>query len=226
MNTQSSVTARLVYENGVDMVQMAGLDPKQVKLTQSDIILEQVLSQALTQYQFPVLSNDNGPSGTKFNTEIRLNQQDSFIVSAWGFFILAPSSATDATFVPQSFPSPLVFTGAGVSAALNTLYNSYCKITVNGEVVYPVWHLSRNFLVPQTQQSAAIAGVTNAIAYSELDGSSDGFCPTEPNMVLIGSKGYIITITLPVAFSAALPANTRGRIHYRGLLAQNSTIIT
>jgi hypothetical protein len=202
------------------MVVASGLDPNVVKLTQSDLILEQVLSQNATQYLFPVVANDLGSTGTKFNTEVRLNLQDSFIVSAWGFFLCAPASATDATFVPQSYPNAIVFPGAGVSAALNTIYNSFAKIIVNGDVIYPVWHLSRNFLVPQTQQVAA------GDLYSQLDGSSDGFHPTEPNMVIIGSKGYVIQITLPIAFNAALPAFTRGRVHYRGLLAQNSTIIS
>jgi|HubBroStandDraft_5_1064220.scaffolds.fasta_scaffold00865_2 hypothetical protein len=225
MNTQNTATARLVYENGLKIVKEAGLDPNVVKLTQSDLVLEQQLFINITQYQFPVLNNQNGQGGnTIFNTEVRLTQQDSFISSAWGFFLAAPGSAVDATFIVQTYPNPLVFAG-GASAAAETLYNSVAQIKVNNDVVYPVWHLSRHRMVPQTQQTATIVGVENGNAYSQIDLSSDGFFPMEPNFVIIGSKNTVITAILPAAL-AAVTAFQRARFHFRGLLAQNSTIIT
>lgn len=225
MNQQNTAVARLVYENARQICIDAKIDPDEAKLTQSDLILEQQLFTNQTQYQFPVLANDNGPSGSRFNTEIRLQQQDSFIASAWGFFLAKPSSATDATFVVQTYSNPQVFSTANVAAALETLYNSICRITVNNDVVFPVWSLSRNRVVPQTQQAPLISGVENAIPYSQIDLSSDGFFPLEPNLVFIGSKGYVINIVLPQAL-AAVETFQRGRLHYRGLLAQNTTIIT
>lgn len=226
MNQQNSVVARLVYENALAIVIAAGLDPAVVKLTQSDLILEQQLFVNNNQYQFPVLNNQSGPAGGSiFNTEIRLNQQDSFIVSSWGFFLLKPTSATDATFVAQTYGNPQVFTTANAASAAETLYNSYAKIAVNNDIVFPIWHLSRNRLVPQTQQAPLIAGVANAIPYSQIDLSSDGFMPVEPNLVIIGSKNTVITITLPATL-AAVETFERARIHFRGLLVQNSTIIT
>lgn len=226
MNTQNTVTARLVYESGLKMVQTAGLDPDQAKLTQSDLVLEQQLLTTSTLYQFPVLNNQNGNQGnTIFNTEVRLNQQDVFVSSAWGFFIMKPTSATDTTFVAQTYPNPQVFTTGGVSAAAETLYNSIAQIKVNNDVVYPVWHLSRHRMVPQTQQAPLIAGVENAIPYSQIDLSSDGFFPMEPNLYIIGSKNTVITGQLPANLSA-VETFMRARMHFRGLLAQNATIIT
>lgn len=225
MNQQNTAVARLVYQNALELIAPAGLTADNCKLTQSDLILEQQLFVNQTSYQFPVLANDNGPSGSRFNTEIRLNQQDSFIASAWGFFLLKPTSATDAAFVAQTYSNPQVFTTANVAAALETLYNSISRITVNNDVVLPVWSLSRNRVVPQTQQQPLISGVENAIPYSQIDLSSDGFFPMEPNLIFIGSKGYVINIVLPQAL-AAVETFQRARIHYRGLLAQNSTIIT
>ena len=222
---QSTVNARWVYENGLKILAGYGIDPNTAKLTQSDLILEQQLTTTLTSYTFPVLTNDNGPSGTRFNTEIRLTQQDTFIASAWGFFLLNPSSTTDTTFIAQTYPNALVFTTSGLSAALETLYNSVARITVNNDVILPVWSMSRHRYVPQTQQTATISGVENGNPYAQIDLSQDGFHPLEPNILFVGSKGYQIVVVLPAALSV-VSSNLRGRIHYRGLLAQNTTIIT
>lgn len=225
-NTVNQANARLVYEGGLKQVVDANLDPNVVKLTQSDLVLEQQMLVGVSNYSFPVLNNQNGSQGnTIFNTELRLAQQDSFIVSQWGMFLAKPTSALDATFIVQTYPNPQVFTTSGVSAAAETLFNSTAQVKVNNDVVYPAWHLSRHRLVPQTQQAPLITGVENAIPYSQIDLSTDGFYPVEPNLVIIGSKNTVITIGLPAAL-AAVETFQRTRMHYRGLLAQNSTIIT
>jgi hypothetical protein len=225
MNQQSTVNARYVYENALKILASFNISAASAKLTQSDLILEQQLLTTLTAYIFPVLTNDNGPSGSRFNTEIRLTQQDTFIASSWGFFLLNPASTTDATFIAQTYPNAQVFTTGGLSAALEVLYNSICKITVNNDVILPVWSLSRHRYVPQTQQTPTITGVENGNPYAQIDLSQDGFLPVEPNILFVGSKGYQVQMILPSALTVA-SANMRARIHYRGLLAQNTTIIT
>jgi hypothetical protein len=225
----STLNSRYVFDNASDMLQEAGLDIQNSVLTQSDLVLEQQLATGLTQYQFPVLNNQNGPANTMFNTEIRLNQQDSFVASAWGAFLLKAATVVDATFIVHTYPNPVTFAGAGVAAALETIYNSYCKITANNQVILPVWHLSRHRNVPQSQAVAGDAGVYPGIAYDQIDLSSDGFYPMEPNVVFIGSKNYQIQVVLPAALAAVDGTGTpsdRLRLHYRGVLAQNSTIIT
>jgi hypothetical protein len=224
MNTQNTATARMLYAQALQLVVASNLIPSQTKLTQSDIVLEQQLFTNITNYTFPVLNNVQAPSGSLFNTEIRLTQQDSLIVGAWGFFLCEPSSLLDATFTPKTYPNPATFVTAGEALALQTVYNSSCQVKVNNDVVFPVWHLSRNFLVPFAQKVAAATN-QNGIGNDMIDLSSDGFFPTEPNLVLVGSKGYVITMNLVAALAAVGPF-TRARIHYRGLLAQNSTIIT
>lgn len=229
MNIQNTLTARALYNQAIAMLTAANLSAIVQKLTQSDLVLEQQISTTASNYQFAVLVNDNGPGNTLFNTEIRLNQQDSLIVGAWGFFIAEPASATDTTMIWHTYPNPLVFAAAGPpteSASLETLYNSYSRITVNNDVVFPVWHMSRNRLVPQTQKNTA-ATAAGSFAYDQIDLSSDGFFPTEPNLVVIGSKKTRIDLILPAAIATLGAAGfTRMRQHFRGLLAQNSTIIT
>lgn len=220
----SSVSARLVFENAASVIRAAGLTVDSTKLTQSDLRLEQQLLTNKTQYQFAVLTNNNGTSGTQFNTEIRLNQQDSFVVSAMGFFIAKPTSNVDATFVNHTYPSPVTFSTAGVAAALETLYNSLLSITINNVNVMPVMSVGRFRMVPQSQAAVAAANQPG-IAQDQVDMSSDGFIPTEPNILLIGSKNNVINLTLPAALSA-VETFQRAVLWFRGVLAQNSTIIS
>ena len=216
----------MLYENAMKICLDAGLDLKVIKLTQSDLVLEQQIS-ASTNYTFAILTNDNGPAGTLFNTELRLVMQDSLIAGGWGFFLLEPVSVLDATIIARTYPNPVAFATVGEAQALETLYNSYTKITVNKDVVGYNWHMSRHRLVPQSQQAVGVATVENAIANDQIDLSSDGFFPCEPNIVFIGSKGSIIELKLPAPVAVIGAAGfTRMRMHYRGLLAQNSTIIT
>lgn len=221
--TKNSATTRMVFENAREIVAKAGLTTEGTVLTMSDLILEQQLLTTSTAYNFPVVAGQNG--SIPFNTENRLALQDSFVVSEWGFFLLKPTSAADATFVAQTYPNPQVFTTSGTSAAAETIYNSYAKILVNNSQVFPIWHLSRHRLVPQAQQAPLITGVQNAVPYSEVDLSTDGFAPVEPNLLIIGSKNTVISVILP-ANLAAVESFQRLRCHFRGVLAQNSTIIT
>jgi hypothetical protein len=219
--TINNATMRMVYIESLKIAKQAGLSPQNTKNTMSDLVLEQPLSTASTVYSFPVTNTQ--ANGTPFNTEVRLNLQDSFVASAWGVFLLAPSSATDATFRALTYGSGAVLTG-GNGAAAETIYNSIARITVNNDVLVPVWHLSRHRMVPQSQQVAAAAN-QNGIAEDQIDLSTDGFFPMEPYLVFIGSKNIQIQILLPAALTTVL-TSSRLRIHYRGLLLQNSTTVS
>lgn len=219
------MSARLVYKNGLDVIKEAGLDPRVVKLTQSELLLQNQLTSTRTMYQFAVLINaTNNSSNFVFNEEIRLNQQDSFIVSAIRLTISEPTSNIDTTAVEYTYPSPSVFSTAGEAVALETLYKGFLKMTINNVVVMPSLRTSRFRFVPFAQKVAAATN-QNGIGDDSIDSSSDGLMYVEPNIVLIGSKNNLIEIDLPAAI-ATVGTNTRVSLSFRGLLAQNSTIIT
>jgi hypothetical protein len=212
----------MIYLESLKMARAAQLNPLNTKNTMSDLVLEQALSVASTNYNFPVTNTQ--ANGTPFNTEVRLNLQDSFVASSWGVFLLAPTSATDATFRALTYGSAAVLTTGGAAAAAETIYNSTARITVNNDVLFPIWHLSRHRMVPQSQQVTAAAN-QNGIAEDQIDLTTDGFYPIEPYMVFIGSKNIQVQVILPAAL-AAVQAFSRLRIHYRGLLMQNSTTVS
>lgn len=220
----SQINMRLVYDNARALMRESGVNADEAVLTQGDLRLEQQLNTTRTNYQFSVLDNNNGSSGTFFNTEIRLTQQDAFVASAWGFYISKPSSATDSTYILHTYPNPVTFSTANVSAQAETLYNSIISIMVNNKNILPKMSMRRFRMVPQTQATTAAANV-NGNAYDQIDLSSDGMAVAEPNLVLIGSKGTIITLLLPNNLTAV---ETFMRMHliFEGVLAQNVTIIT
>jgi hypothetical protein len=215
---------RLIYKEAVEICKNAGVNPHDAGLTDSCLRLEQQLLTTKTQYQFAVLTNNNGPSNTLYNTEQRLNQQDSFISYALNFYLGEPSTATDATFIDYTYPSPTVFVGAGEAAALGTIYKSYMKVTINNIVKIPTLHMGRFWFVPATQKATAAAN-QNGIANDARDGSTDGSMMLTGLLTFIGSKNNLIEFFMPAAL-AAIGAQTRMIQEWRGLLAQNSTIIT
>lgn len=219
--TINNATARMTYLESLKIARQAGLNPANTKNTMSDLVLEQLLSTGVTNYNFPVTNTQ--ANGTPFSTEVRLNLQDSFVASSWGMFLCPAASTADATFIVATYPSPAVFTGGGAAAA-ETLYNSYARITVNNDVLVPIWHLSRHRLVPQSQKVTAAAN-QNGIAEDQIDLTTDGFYPVEPYLVFIGSKNLQVQMILPAAL-AAVTASSRVRFHFRGLLLQNSTTVS
>lgn len=225
-NRLSTFDNRIVYENAKIVCAAANVDISEAILTQSSLRLEQQLSTTVSKYTFGVLVNDNGPAGTKFNTEVRLNQQDAFISSALCLYLGEPSSATDTTWIDHTYPNPSTFSASGEAAALETIYKSQIRITVNNRVVMPTLYTSR-FRRVTTSQKVTAAANQNGIGNDEIDMATDGLMLAEPNIVLIGSKQNLIEVSLPTTLAAIGTAGfTRLVLEFRGLLAQNSTIIT
>jgi hypothetical protein len=182
-----------------------------------------VLSTTQTLYQFPILVNDN-TAGAATNTSRLLNLQDAFYVSELALFFAAPSSATDTTFQLCTYPNETQFTG-GSADSLNTFYNGSISLTINNRQIMPSWDLYRHYNVPMQQQTADADYTGSGINYlDQQTGSSSGFVPVEPGIVLVGSKQNVLQVALPAAL-AAVQANSRAVLVFRGHLAQNVTSV-
>jgi len=122
-------------------------------------------------------------------------------------------------------------TAAGVSsiaaadaAALDSTFYSHGKyvLKANNDVIMPYRGLFNHWYKGQTQQTAALGA---ASPDDQIRGAEDGMITAEPNIVLIGSKNYQPTIELPTALASAA-AFERCILIYRGILAQNSTVVS
>lgn len=189
-------------------------------LTQDYLRLEAVVSATVTQYTLPVLSN----AGTPFLTEERLNLQDAFYVSEIvmyvGLSLAANGGATATAFPLYTYNSPTVFSTTGAALALENLYAGKLTISVNQSVILPSWDLLKHKVINQTQAT----GATLTAPFDQANFAHDGGYPSEPNIVLIGSKANVITITIPGAIATLqASATTKIVLMFRGIRAQNVT---
>lgn len=187
------------------------------RLSQSALRLEQPCVNTSTQYNFPVLINIQNQAAA-FNTEIRLNQQDSFCPTHIGFFLALPSGTADTTFKLLTYPNPFILTNA---VQMQAYYNGTMSIMINNVQYTQKWDLWRHWKTNQTQQTGALGAGSPEDQFSADD---DGFYPMQPFIILIGSQNIQLNITLP-ASPTTVDANSRLVIILRGVLAQNSTVV-
>lgn len=192
------------------------------KLSQTDLRLEVELNTVNNRFVFGVTPNQASSTNVVFNTENRLNLQDSLIVSEYALFVAQPTSRTDTAFVLNTYGNTQVFAAADAAALDSTFYsNGYLQTKVNNDVIIPYRALFNHWYKPQTQQTAALGAGSPK---DQLRGAEDGFVTQEPNLLLIGSKNYQPEIVLPSALASAAEF-LRAVLVYRGVLAQNSTVI-
>lgn len=217
----NNLDARMVFENAKAALMKAFPNVPNllqvVKLTQGSLRFEQPLVVGNTIYTFPVLDNQAVFS----NLEDRLKLQDSFVVSQIKISTGAPASSTDNTFLPDSYPNPVKY-GANATP-LNAFWNANLQITVNNDIITPKWDLYRHYNAPETQQTAAVGAGS---PQDQDRGAFDGWYAVEPNIVLIGSKDTNLQILLKGAGLSSILTNSRAIIQVRGVLAQNSTVVS
>jgi hypothetical protein len=194
------------------------------KLSQSEIRLEVELNATNNSYVFGLTANQQNSSNVIFNTENRLTMQDSLICNEYGFFVGNPSSQSDVTWELKTYGDTQTFPlGTDANLLNSTLYShGYFKMQCNNDVVMPYRGLFNHWYKGQTQQTAALGAASPA---DQIRGAEDGFITDEPNILLIGSKGYIPQIILPAAI-ALTSTHVRAVLIFKGILAQNSTSVS
>lgn len=242
MNSTNNISARAAFENAKKMFYNAFRDKfapgamgasecarfvNNLKLSQSEIRTEVQLTTTANNFTFGLTTQQSSTGQTApFNTEQRLNLQDSLCVSEYGLFVAKPTSATDTTYVLNTYGNASIFSTANVAAAINgTLYaNGQFKMTCNNDVLIPSRGLFNHYYVGQTQYGVGVTAQT-VFPIDQKRGAEDGFITSEPNLVLVGSKNYIPQIVLPAAL-AAVETYQRAVLVFRGILAQNSTVVS
>lgn len=234
MNNTNNLTARMSFDNAKKVlydawIEQFGKDSKACwnwvnnrKLSQHELRLEVQLNTTSNRFVFGVTSNQANSTNVVFNTENRLNLQDSLVVSEYGLYVAQPTSQTDTTYLLNTYGNTQVFAAADAAALDSTFYSNGSFTTkVSGDVIIPYRGLFNHWYKPQTQQTAALGA---ASPKDQIRGAEDGMITQEPNLYMIGSKNYVPEIVLPTALASA--ANfLRCILIYRGVLAQNSTVI-
>lgn len=210
------------YENAKKTLRNAGLDERDIDnavLSPSELRLEQLLGTTANVINFPILDNASGSAAIR-PTEKRLAQQDAFICNNIGIYLAKATSATDTAFNLDTYPNIVTFpVGGVVPAPLNTFYNGRLNITINKSQIIVDYPVMNFYQVPQTQR---IATATPAVA-SQFDPAQVGLW--QPTVNFIGSKGNVISITMPSNVSA-VDTFTYIVIKLQGILAQNVTTVS
>lgn len=234
MNSTNNASARMSYEKAREILYASWIESfkgdskacwdwvNSRKLSQHEIRLEVELNVNNNRFVFGVTANQSNSTNVIFNTENRLALQDSLVVADYGIFVAQPASRVDTAYVLNTYGNTQVFAAADAAALDSTFYsNGTLQTRVNNDVIIPYRGLFNHWYKPITQQTAALgAGSPN----DQLRGAEDGFVTQEPNLLLIGSKNYVPEIVLPGAMASAA-AFLRAILIYRGVLAQNSTVI-
>lgn len=234
MNNTNNISARQSYENAKALYYNAwigsfGGDAKACwdyvnsrKLSQSEIRLEVNLTTNASIFSFGLTPNQTNTSNVVFPTENRLNLQDSLVACEYGIFVAQATGNTDTGFEIHTYGNTQAFAAADVAALNGTFYsNGAFQVKVNNDVVAPYRGILNHKYIPQTQATAAPGAGSPQDQYR---GAEDGFITAEPNLLLIGSKNYVPQIVLPGNMPSAA-ANLRCILIFRGILAQNSTVV-
>jgi hypothetical protein len=206
-----------------------------VRLTQSALTLIQDISGQKTVYTFPVLENDNA-TGIK-PEEIRLNQNDSFITTSLGVYLMAKKLDGESNpvggFVRLTYNPLEVATGADVAQAL---YDGFFRASVNNINYVDKWDISKHENVQRTEWNKQIAVGLNGSTRPSIKTGSDGMVTCAPMLTLEGSKKNELSIILPQAINqytfAIVDQNGATEtykvlsigLQLRGLLAQNASV--
>jgi len=175
-----------------------------VRLTPSSLYLSKAISSSQTIYNFDVLDTQNA---TLQPNEIRLNQNDEFIITSLGVYVEATlidvtNSATYGSRLLTYAPVELKSTMAGI----NAVWNGQLSISVNNVVFLDKFDTGKCQRVPNVQfgpytaATAAISAVNATQAGNDYE--KDGMVDIEPMLTLSGAKKNAITLTLPSALAS------------------------
>lgn len=241
MNSTNNLSARATYEKAKEMLFNSMLsaftenpgkysNPVEAcwnwvnsrKLSQNEVRLEVNLDAVNNIFTFAVTPTQSNSSNVVFKTENRLNLQDSLVASEYAITVGLATGDTDTAYEQKTYPSTQVFSALVVAALNGTFYsNGSFQLRCNQDVIVPYRGLYNHIYRGQTQQTDALGAGS---PQDQLRGAEDGYVTMEPNILLIGSKNYEPQIVLKSALANAV-ANLRCILTFRGVLAQNSTIV-
>ena len=159
------------------------------RLTQSALVLIQDISSTKTVYNFPVLENDNA-TGIK-PQEVRLNQNDSFISTSLGVYLLAKEVASRD---PLTYAGDYIYLTHApynqneITLNCQPLYDGYLRVSINNINYVDKYDIRKHENVQKTQfQNRGAVNLTGS-SFANIDLNNDGIFSIAPMITLEGSK--------------------------------------
>jgi len=217
-----SKVVRGAYTDGDIYRQVKERYPNSIN-TQSYLRFEKSLNGTFNTIQFDILTNQ----GLTSPTERRLQITDAFTITDIGIFIMKAGTTTTATDAQRSaaawnmWANPLIYTGAGEAAALETFYNGNLSIKVNSTVYFEALDLRSNFYRVGTSQKGV--GPAVIISSDEFPANA-GLKRIVPTITLNGAAKNDLTINLPLSTNTIGTTSENFVVCFcRGFLSQNAS---
>jgi len=219
-------SARGMYER------VQGLYPDAI-VTQSYLRLEKYIpTTGSTVINFDVLTNNGTPS----SVERRLNLTDKFVITAISVMIYTPPTRANTADADRSqstlrtWNNPLVFSGTGEAAQLQTIYNGYLRMIIDSVTYLDSIDTQRFYRAPTAQkgliQSTGTAGTGTSpnVQGDGYESTHYPFAQLTPTITLNGAGRNEISLNMPSA-SAVSTASLNNYVvcYLRGFLAQNAS---
>lgn len=171
-----------------------------------------VVSDSFLRVKQPLINSQNNltfdiaQNGTPAADEQKLNINDSFYVTDYGFMLTTELTGAALNVPYASYPNEVEFANTGVPADLEIVYKGSFSVTVNSTVILETTDLQRFRTVPQTQKALAADKSQFEKPYA-MDSIT-------PNVFFNGRASNQIEVTIP----ALNGANIQGTNNYTNYL--------
>lgn len=194
---------RAILQRIRETVGAKGITPD--KVSPSFLRVAVLMDPAKSQYSF-IVKKDVGSSLVH---DLKLDPNDSFVITDLGIRLLAEVPANPGTGVLQTYPNVQVFpavAGEVTHNHLNIFYNGKLELKVDDTVYGPAIFTNEMLCVRTTQQ-------TSATTFSERFGK-DGTVEMNPDITLNGSVKNEITLTVPTFAGLQIQQSTATTRNY------------
>jgi len=217
----------LILRQGFDRMKAAF--PPGVVIVPADLRLEALMNTASSSITFNHKTGQPANGADRvFNTEVRLDINDTFMAMEIGLFVCKPASSTSAVFDLFSYANPIEFATANVAGGLKMLFNNSALNISKEQVQYLQDFTTLRFRkagVTQNGLGFGAASATPTVAATVVDqfnGNEDGFSPIGVDFSFSGRDSMDIEIQMPSAFPA-IETNSRVVLIMRGYKAYNTS---
>lgn len=131
--------------------------------------------------------------GNESSTEKKLNDQDGFLITDIGIYLLTESTTVPGIGVLQTYPNPIQFpdeVGAIQNAHLEVIYNGHVTAKIGDTTWLPDLPIKDCRIVRTAQQSALATNDSERIA-------GDGLVPCSPQYFLKGRENNQLKLVIP-----------------------------
>jgi len=207
-----------------------GIRMGKVRLTQSTLILIQAISASQTTYKFLTLES-NTPV---LPAEVRLNQNDEFIIYELGYYVLGDIINAGGVAVGTHHHSYAPMELDGSFAQLTGAWRGTLQMIINKISYMENWDIKKHNCITRTQfvNFSPVGGAMQPSTEFE----DNGTLPMQPMITLSGAKKNDVVITLDSAITPASAgawtvddgdvltiSATQLALYFRGMLAQNAS---